>query len=191
MENRGRDILPFLKIAARLLEEGEQIVLKLHTKRSPHRNDGDAWRRDLILKLLGAARADAISTAFRTQHDLGLVAPEGHLQPLSFYWGANERNVVYLAARLGLSDINKDLTLFASGSMYWVRLDAMRSLLDTHLGEWDFEGEHGHEDGTLAHAIERVINLIVASSGFRAMSAAEACGEQHISDGIYPHANRS
>lgn len=36
-ENRGRDILPFLRVANRLLDEGEQVVLKLHTKKSTHR----------------------------------------------------------------------------------------------------------------------------------------------------------
>ena len=31
-ENRGRDILPFLHVANRLLDEGVEVVLKLHTK---------------------------------------------------------------------------------------------------------------------------------------------------------------
>lgn len=34
VENRGRDILPFLHVANRLLDEGVDVVLKLHTKRT-------------------------------------------------------------------------------------------------------------------------------------------------------------
>ena len=50
-ENRGRHIPPFMRVANELLDADEELVLKLHTKRSLRRGDGDVWRRDLLLKL--------------------------------------------------------------------------------------------------------------------------------------------
>ncbi len=174
--NHGRDILPFLQVAERLYEEGEQVVLKLHTKRSTHRSDGEDWRRELTGRLLDADRAGAIFNAFLQDAELGLVAPEGHVQRLDYYWGANERNVGALLARMGLpaADISRDT--FVAGSMFWVRLSALRPLLDTHLQRSLFEPEAGQVDGTQAHAVERVVSLVVRHAGAKQGTAATVLG---------------
>jgi lipopolysaccharide biosynthesis protein len=65
--NRGRDILPFLHVANRLLDEGEEVVLKLHTKHSPHRRDGARWRANCCERCLAAPRAAEIFEAFRAR----------------------------------------------------------------------------------------------------------------------------
>ena len=177
VENRGRDILPFLRVADRLLNEGEELVLKLHTKKSPHRKDGDAWREQLLGHLLSPSRVDGIVRAYLDDPKLGLVAPEGHVQPLGFYWGANEANVRYLATRIGIAQPDVASDDFVSGSMFWTRLEALRPLLDAHLDDWEFEAEAGQDDGTFAHAIERVFALAVRDAGYRVRSAASVCGE--------------
>lgn len=176
-DNKGRDVLPFLRVAAQLADEGEQVVLKLHTKRSPHRQDGDRWRRELVEGLVSKHRADGILRGFRSDPALGIVALQGHMQPLSYYWGMNRENVSYLAARLGMDQPTSESDLFPSGSMFWARLDALRPLLDAHLEDWEFEEEGGQIDGTLAHAIERVIGLCARQSGFKMSSAESVCGE--------------
>ncbi|MGV6871545.1 rhamnan synthesis F family protein [Pseudochelatococcus sp. B33] len=51
VENRGRDVLPFLT-ALRADLPPYEIGLKLHTKRSPHRDDGAEWRRFVTGSLL-------------------------------------------------------------------------------------------------------------------------------------------
>ena len=177
VENRGRDILPFLRVADRLLDEGVDLVLKLHTKRSLHRPDGDVWRRDLVSRLLAAGRATKILEAFAKDRGLGLVAPEGHLQPLDEHSGDNSDALGYLFTRLGIAGPGVAECSFVGGSMFWVRLEALRPLLDAHLEEWLFEPETGQLDGTLAHAIERVFALSVAHSAFRIDTAATICGE--------------
>ncbi|MEO8748002.1 MAG: glycoside hydrolase family 99-like domain-containing protein, partial [Rhodanobacter sp.] len=150
-ENRGRDVLPFLHVANRLLDENVDIVLKLHTKRSTHRDDGDSWRRDLLAKLLSPQRAARVLAAFADNHELGLVAAEGHVQPLSFYWGANRDAVAYLTTRMGIGPACMESDRFIAGSMFWVRLQALRPLLDAHLEPAEFEPEQGQLDGTFAH----------------------------------------
>ncbi|WP_266157788.1 glycoside hydrolase family 99-like domain-containing protein [Dyella silvatica] len=191
-ENRGRDILPFLHVANRLLDEGVEVVLKLHSKRTTHRQDGAAWRQELLEKLLSAGRAQHILSALRTDPSLGLIAAEGHLQPLQCYWGANEANVAYLCRRIGITSPVTETDQFIAGSMFWIRLAALRPLLDTHLGVWEFEDETGQIDGTLAHAVERVIGLASTNAGFSTKDAATVCGLS-INEVTrpYPYARRS
>jgi len=188
--NHGRDILPFLQVAERLYQEGEQVVLKLHTKRSTHRRDGEDWRRELTGRLLDADRATGIFDAFVQDPSLGLVAPEGHVQRLDYYWGANERNVGALLARIGLpaADIERDT--FVAGSMFWVRLSALRPLLDAHLYRSLFEHEAGQVDGTQAHAIERIVSLVVRHAGANAQTAAAVLGLPFTDGQPYSYARK-
>lgn len=191
MENRGRDILPFLRVADRLLDEGVEIVLKLHTKRSTHRQDGEIWRRELLDKLLGHGRATQVATAFLHNSTLGLAYAEGHLQPLDYYWGANRANVEYLTRLLGIAAPDTTRDHFIAGSMFWLRLSALRPLLDAHLGMDDFEPEAGQLDGTLAHAIERVLTLAAEASGHTSASIAALVGLDETEHSLpYPYARR-
>nr|WP_253260829.1 glycoside hydrolase family 99-like domain-containing protein [Rhodanobacter glycinis] len=190
MENHGRDILPFLRMADRLLDEGVQIVVKMHTKRSTHRQDGDIWRRELLDKLLAPSRAPALLAAFAEDPTLGLIAPEGHLQPIEHYWGANRDTFDYLARRLGMDfDDLAPRTDFIAGSMFWARLPALRPLLDAQLAAWEFEAEAGQIDGTFAHAIERMGVVAARNAGFHTRDAASLCGI-HAATGAYPYAKR-
>ncbi|TBR09192.1 MAG: hypothetical protein EPO46_09480 [Lysobacter sp.] len=171
--NRGRDILPFLKVAAQLLSAGHTSVLKLHTKRSPHRPDGARWRGELTRALVhGGGRFSW--NQMQSCLDVGLIAPAGHLQPMSYFYGANRERVTRLANTLNISDI--DDRRFASGSMYWIRLSAIEQILFDALADSDFEDEQGQVDGTLAHAIERIIAPLVECNGFRVKEIGQGFG---------------
>jgi len=187
--NRGRDILPFLRLAGRLLDEGEDVVLKLHTKRSTHRKDGAAWRSELLERLAAPDRAAAIVRAFVEDPTLGVVAPEGHIQPLSFYWGANAANVEYLCSLTGIGQPKTETDAFIAGSMFWCRLSALAPLIDAPLAEADFPTEAGQVDGTMAHAVERVIALTAIHAGFRLTSAARIVGASEP-ESPYAYASR-
>lgn len=189
-ENRGRDLLPFLQLAERLLGEGEDVVLKLHTKRSDHRGDGAQWRQELVQRLLAPERAQAIARAFAEQPRLGMVAAEGHLQPLDFYWGANADNVQRLLVRCGLPPADSARDSFVAGSMCWLRLEALRPLLDAHLSPESFETEQGQVDGTVAHALERCLLLAARHAGFETIDAARLLGLPEPDGQPYPYARR-
>lgn len=191
-ENRGRDVLPFLQVADHLLDESVDVVLKLHTKRSAHRRDGDTWRREVVDKLLAPERAGRIFEAFQHDSALGLVAAEGHVQPLSDYRGANEANVTHLRRCLGMAPATAS-DQFIAGSMFWVRLIAIRPLLDSQLDPGEFEDEAGQIDGTMAHAVERAFTLVAAASGMTTRTSAAVCGQSHgsSSNSPFPYAARS
>ncbi len=187
-DNRGRDILPFIKVADRLLEKGVEVVLKLHTKRSAHRSDGAEWLQQLLDRLVNGSRAKIIHGAFKLQPDLGMVGPEGHILSIAEHLGGNSEALDFLRVRLGLP-LSDESDPFVAGSMFWVRLRALRPLLDAHLTESEFEPEQGQIDGTLAHSLERVFCICNRESGFKLISAAEACGENEPPATLYRFTN--
>lgn len=190
-ENRGRDILPFLHVANRLLDEGVGLVLKLHTKKSTHRNDGDDWRKEMLTALLAPQRVEALVKAFSSDPQLGLAAPDGHLLAITDFIGGNADALDYLAVRSG-TDAPSAHSLFASGSMFWARLEALRPLLDAHLQPSEFEDEQGQIDGTLAHAVERFLGLAVTQSGHRVATIEQTLGiDQTRSDAPYRYARKA
>ncbi|SEJ06270.1 glycoside hydrolase family 99-like domain-containing protein [Frateuria terrea] len=189
-ENRGRDILPFLHVANRLLDEGTDVILKLHTKRSTHRSDGDQWRRELLERLLAPARATCILDAFRERPTLGIVYPEGHRQAVPDFWGANRANTYSLATRIGIDLEAAGQAAFVAGSMFWIRAEALRPLLDAHLAVDEFETEMGQIDGTQAHAVERLFMVVAGAAGFESTSGAAVCGLAEPPAAPYPYAKR-
>lgn len=191
VENRGRDILPFVQIASRLLDQGVDVVLKLHTKRSLHRSDGDSWRSELLQNLLAGGRAPKILRAFREHDDLGIVGPTGHLLAVRDFLGGNKPLVTRMSSLIGIPERIVENAAFVSGSMFWARLDALRPLLDTRLYPSDFEPEHGQIDGTLAHALERLMGACANEAGFTVQSSGQACGEQETGHASYRFAAAS
>lgn len=181
-ENRGRDIRPFLYVAGKLLDQGEDVVLKLHTKRSPHRGDGRTWRDDLLRKLVDPARSRRILDAFLADKGIGMVPPEGHVLPTRPYLGGNGENLSALRTRLGLRSSTTLAEAFVSGSMFWARLDALRPLLDAHLDDWLFEPESGQIDCTFAHAVERIFLDCILEAGYSFKTAGDICGEATDTD---------
>ena len=165
LPNHGRDVLPFLKLLPCAIEEGFEYILKVHTKKSTHRTDGDVWRQDLYDKLLTEQAMRSALDTFASNPSTGILGPDGHLVPMSFYWGANAHAVEKLACRLGirpgdLADLN-----FVAGTMFFAQVRALQPLLGLALNEEDFETEAGQVDGTLAHALERAMSVSALAAG--------------------------
>lgn len=170
--NRGRDMAPFLAalayIEARFPDRWDW-VLKLHTKRSPHRQDGAAWRRKLVRGLMPGGEPDAISAAL-ADPKAGIVCGASALMAASgdaMEW--NRPHTDALAARLGLEPLG-ERDLFVAGSMFWARRSALAPLVALGLGPHDFDPEVGQLDATLAHAMERIIAPLAARRGFAVVS---------------------
>jgi lipopolysaccharide biosynthesis protein len=165
-ENRGRDIRPFLESLNLLVRSDIEYVCKIHTKKSVHREDGDLWRQTLYDSLLSPRTIETIKALNSdSTSNIGLLAPKDHLIPVSTYWGSNEDYVLQLGTQLGYSISDIVNASFPAGSMYWARVNSLSPLLS--LIDYDrFEYEYGQVDGTYAHAIERIIALVVGRSGY-------------------------
>ncbi|MBY0611632.1 MAG: glycoside hydrolase family 99-like domain-containing protein [Beijerinckiaceae bacterium] len=158
-ENRGRDVAPFVNVLEKIVSDGFEYVLKLHTKKSTHRSDGDVWRKHMYDLLAEPVQLERIIEALDQRPDVGMVGPEGHVLRLRTYWGSNEAKVCELALRLGVRNLYVDNMRFVAGTMFVARVKAIEPLLKLQLGFKDFEPEQGQLDGTLAHAIERIFSI--------------------------------
>ena len=82
VENFGRDSGPRVDLARMGVFEGYDAVLKVHTKRSLHRLDGDAWRVELLDGVLPSPEGvRRIVDLLRRDKDVGLVADRAHQGP--------------------------------------------------------------------------------------------------------------
>lgn len=169
VENRGRDIAPMLVTLGRRLR-GHDLVLHIHTKRSPHNADLVGWREYLFRALLGSpASVAAIMERFRAGERLGILYPV-HYYPIQPFirLGANVLHMASLLLRTGepvsrLRSISP--THFPAGSMFWFRGGAIARLVAIRLEYEDFQPEIGQDDGTLAHAIERMLPFLAELDG--------------------------
>lgn len=171
-ENRGRDIRPFLLALRHIRRLGYSLGCKVHTKKTPQmtRVEGQLWRQRLIGPLLGSRDSTSrIVQLFSEQPDLGLLVPKGCIMDagLLLYHVENTFWLDRLLKRLKRQDLVGTYSFsFPAGSMYWFRLDALAGFEEVMLEEDPFEYELGQRDGTLAHAIERLVALYVEQSGY-------------------------
>jgi lipopolysaccharide biosynthesis protein len=167
--NHGRDVLPFLKLAARI-EDEDAMVVKLHTKKSNHRLTGDLWREELLAGLLAPGRIEKALAYFHEHPGVGLIGPAGHIVPMSLYYGGNAQALRFFGRVFSVSVQELQTMDFIAGGMFFARLAALKPLLSLHIPDTMFEAEAGQSDGTMAHAIERVYSL---SARFQGMTLAD------------------
>ena len=167
--NRGRDIGPLLVKLGLELDERFDVHGHLHTKRSELVDGGVArrWRTFLLANLLGDAQLpmlDAILAAFAADTALGLVFPE---DPNAVGWSANRLAAEALAPQLGLRLPLPQALRFPVGTMFWARRGALRTLYGLGLDWHDLPPEPVGYDGSLLHAVERLLPLVAVQAGTR------------------------
>jgi lipopolysaccharide biosynthesis protein len=180
VDNKGRDIRPFIAVLPLLLERQYQAVLKLHSKKSLHRGDGDLWRQTLITQLLpSGSELPHMINSLHEYPALGLIAPQGNVLNVQRYIGSNQAWVEKLVFELGESAswLKQTQPWFAAGTMFWFKPQSVQSLLHCPSIQQDaFETEKGQIDGTLAHAVERVLGCATLANGYHVIDTRLAKG---------------
>ena len=173
--NHGRDVYPFVALVNTGVLCKYRFVLKVHTKKSPHREDGDAWRQSLIGEIAGSrARVDQVMALMETDPDCALVVAAGNRMTME-HLGSNLDLLYRLLARLDYA-FDPDNLSFPAGSIFWVNPFVLRLLQSLGLGVADFEPEDGRIDGTMAHAVERLIGILARASGMDIVTSDELDG---------------
>jgi lipopolysaccharide biosynthesis protein len=157
--NQGRNVLPLLQEGWPRLRYCD-IVLHLHTKRSPHSSSGEEWANQLIATLAGTSRqVRLVKAAFAADSQLGMVIPS-HWEGIRhlLHWGANFEMACIISKALWPQfklSIQAPI-VFPAGMMFWFRPSALEPLIAAK----DLMQTPAHEpilnDGTSFHALERL-----------------------------------
>lgn len=167
--NAGRDLGPLFTTFGAVFTERYDVIGHLHTKKSIDVADeamGKTWQRFLMENLLGgkACMADLILGRMGADPTIGLVFPD---DPHVVGWGANRPYAQALATRFGLPESQPEDLAFPVGSMFWARVDALRPLFDLGLSWSDYPPEPLPYDGSMLHAIERLLSLVAEHQSTR------------------------
>lgn len=165
--NRGRDLAPMVvQFGARL--SNYAIVGHFHTKRSPHNRKLSGWCEELLDHLLGPignGGGRLVHFFEALQQRAKFIYPEGRTEFIKDRsgWADNlglARDLLERHTQLSIDDF--PVVEFPEGAMFWARGACLRPLLSLPLSFRDFPAEPIAPDGTLAHALERLI-LVLAS----------------------------
>jgi lipopolysaccharide biosynthesis protein len=165
--NAGRDIGPFItEFGEELLAGGYELLGHLHGKKSKvlgPRAVGDTWRNYLWDSLLGGERVwETIQAAFSAEPRLGLMFAEDRNV---IGWTKNRVPAAQLQQRFGLAGGLPEVPVFPIGTMFWCRPQAIAAVLKSGLAWADYPAEPLPYDGTLLHAIERLLPTVCEQSG--------------------------
>lgn len=167
--NAGRDIGPLLTEYAKELQQYE-VIGHVHTKKSIHQEKRhliDDWCSFLFENMIGGKKPmiDIVLHAFEKDVGKGLIYAD---DPNIFGWMDNRDIAMGLMKKMGLSDrLDKQHINFPVGTMFWARPEALKPLFDLKLDWTDYPAEPLPNDGTMLHAIERIIPSVVKEMGYR------------------------
>ncbi len=173
-KNRGRDISA-LVVACRERIKNYDYICFIHDKKeksSELKEDIAEWTRCLWENVIGSSEyINNILTTFYNNKSLGLLVPPIPMsKKFSFYistWSNNFQKTKELAERMNLVsnlDIHKPpITL---GTVFWAKTLALKKLFDIKWKYEDFDEEPLKDNGTLSHAIERILAYVAQDAGY-------------------------
>ncbi len=167
LPNRGRDLAPlYVKFANEILNH--EYFLHIHSKKSLYSGqEKGGWRQFSLELLLGSEdKIKGIIDLFKNGN-AGIVYPDiqEEVPTIAYSWLANEGLGRQLFAEYNLGDMPSVFN-YPAGSFFWARTDALRPLLEHGYTYEDFPREAGQTDGTLAHALERILPFVSRKQGY-------------------------
>lgn len=166
--NRGRDLGPFINFLSEYATNYD-FVCHLHSKKSKHAAFGDAWRHWILDSMFSTPGIPDLYLIHMIEHpNVGSMYSDNYFKIKQFIKADdNEKYFPAFCERLGISPFEiPPIRQFAAGSMMWLRVSAIRKLIDANFNFEEFEEENNQIDLTLAHMLERAFPLIVQTSGF-------------------------
>lgn len=162
--NRGRDIAPFITGFKDEIASSD-LCIHLHTKKSLHYGSERTDWMDYCLESLLSNVSEVIDI-FETNENASIVFPEPPLFLLNqINWGHNFNRAKSILDRLGINLSKSDVLDFPVGSMFWFKPKHLSEIFDLPISTYHFENERGQVDGTLAHAIERILGVYCLKMG--------------------------
>lgn len=167
VRNRGRNFGPLLDALSEL-EDWEYLV-HLHTKRSVDAPGafGKRWNSALWQELGSPERAMKAVNMLHQNPRVGIVYPDvSHVVSwLNFNWNENEVPARKLLESMSLT-FPKGPVAFPAGGMFAVKKAAILPLLALNLRSSDMPDEPIPVDGTILHALERLVGVVPTIGGY-------------------------
>lgn len=174
--NRGRDVSALLVVGKDILQQYTYVCF-LHDKRPKHpvlQDEVKEWCTSICENLLGSkVLIENILGVLESEKDVGLFvppAPYGENIPrwYSNSWLKNYENAKRLCAKL---DVHVQFTYedapIALGTVFWAKADLFQKLLTYPWTYEDFCDEPFPADGSISHAIERIIPYLAEDAGYQ------------------------
>jgi glycosyltransferase involved in cell wall biosynthesis len=166
--NRGRDIGPLLTQFGRALCSSYDVIGHLHTKSSARfvgPSVVEPWKTFLLENLLGGEHGgtmlDLILSSMASNPAFGIVFPD---DPNVLSWTGNRAYAEKLGSRMGCGKLPEHFN-FPVGSMFWVRSAVLLKFVELDLQWSDYPSEPLPLDGTMLHAIERLLGIVPTAMG--------------------------
>lgn len=159
VENRGRDVLPFLLALECFDLSKYKNFTKVHTKKSFHLSSGIEWYHKSVYSLLGCP---SYFNELRRLVSVDMPLLVGYdTYPIQDHLDFNKYHLQSLIGDL-VEAVNAD---FIPGTMFSGSGKFLQILKSEELYKLRFESESGQLDGTLAHAIERYFGYLCGANG--------------------------
>lgn len=154
VNNIGRDILPWYEVNCRLDFTQYDAVCKLHTKKN---QSGDQIRKNSFKYLVGDEQTIAENIQL-IRSGWSMLSPAGLLTKFdSPHIGSN----LDIMEKLVGKKIDLTQHSFCAGTMFWYDPKIINRMRQFKIEREDFDHEPLPDDGTLAHALERLFGWCV------------------------------
>ena len=170
VNNKGRDILPFLSQFKQKYKMYKYLC-HIHTKKSQTAPEiGFLWRKYLFNNLLGNENIiSEILYDFEKYKKLGFIFPETFYGIIKHFYNLTKDTknwIIFLFSKLFPNCEMGDLLNFPAGNMFWAKINAIYQIFTHDFGEY-FPNEDDQTNDTIMHGIERIWLYLVKFNKFQ------------------------
>ena len=170
VENKGRDVLPFL-VQMKDKIKNYIYICHIHTKKSKTVPEtGALWRNYLFNNLLGNINiVSEILNDLESNKKLGFIFPEtfvGIIKPFYVLTNKTRNWMNFLSSKLFPNCGIGKLINFPAGNMFWSKINAIFQIFIYDLSIY-FPGEDEQTNDTIMHGIERIWLYLVKYNHFK------------------------
>ncbi|WP_275287258.1 rhamnan synthesis F family protein [Halomonas elongata] len=167
--NRGRNFGPMLVEYAEILQEYD-LFCHLHSKKSLYSGKEQTQWADYLTEYLlrDPAVAAGILNSFAEDDELGVYYPTTFWM-MPTWVNHLTMNTPYMRKWEEELDLhhNSGFLSYPAGGMFWARPHALKDLLSKHWAYEDFPEEPLPNDGSMLHALERVVGNVAEKRGYK------------------------
>lgn len=195
-QNKGRDLSSYL-IDARFVFDQYDYVCYFHDKKSPQLANiytvRDFYEHCIESILDSENTAVSIIREFEENPKLGLLVPPplnwGPFYPSEYNLNPQNRELMHhLIDELHLNVPFDDYPVAPYGDFFWVRSAAIKPLFNKNWTYDDLPEEPIAVDGTILHALERIIPFCIQSAGYYTSWINSASSQKLYTDNCYYYA---